>query len=184
MKEIIIIFLFGFFLSCVDKKSATDNLNLSIEEINKKEYKDALVFIKLAFNKDSSNSSILYYKGLIETNLKNTSEALISFQKAISFDSTNYKALVERAKLKITLGDIVSALNDCDKARLLKKDYTELYLTKANAYEKMNDNSNAIIQYECAIKYGNKTGETYFKIGLLNLNAGILEVIFQYLHLS
>lgn len=181
MKKIIVISLFGLLLSCADKKSATDNLNLAIEEVNKKSYENAFTYIKLAFNKDSSNSSIFYYKGIIETNLKKTSEALISFQKAISLDSTNFKALVERAKLKITLGDIVSAVNDCDKARLVKKDYSDIYLTKANAYERLSDNSNAIIQYECAIQYGEKTGETYFKIGLLNLNAGKKDIACDYL---
>jgi tetratricopeptide (TPR) repeat protein len=181
MKKLIIISIFGVLLSCADKKSSTDNLNLAIEEINKKAYENAFTYIKLAFNKDSSSPSILYYKGLIEANLKKNSEALISFQKAISLDSTNYKALVERAKLKITLGDIVSAVNDCDRARLVKKDYTEIYLTKAHAYERMNDNSNAIVQYECAIQYGEKTGETYFKIGLLNLNAGKKEIACDYL---
>ncbi len=181
MKKVIVILLIGFLFSCADKRTSTENLNLAVEEINNKSYESALKHIKLALNKDSSNSLILYYKGFIETNLKKNSEALISFQKAIELDSANFKALVERAKLKIMLGDIVSATNDCDRARLIKRDYAEIYLTKAHAFERMNDNSNSIIQYESAIQYGAATGEILFKLGLLYLNAGNKGVACDYL---
>jgi tetratricopeptide (TPR) repeat protein len=173
MKKLLIAALTALlFVGCTDKKTAVENFNSGIEKYNAKEYSSALTELSKSVIKDSHNTNAFYFKGLCEVQLKNDSAALISFQNAIAIDSSNFQALVERAKLKISLGDYVSAINDCDNSRMFKLDYSELYKTKASAYEFLNDASNAIIAYESAIKYGQSDGETYYKLAKLKLSYG------------
>lgn len=161
-----------FLCSCTDNRITSDIYNSGVDKYNSGDYNSALKEFKLCLEREVKNPNAFYYKGLCEVKSKNDSSALISFQNAIRLDSSYYQALVERAKLKISLGDYRSALNDCDKAMLLRIDYSELYKTKASAYEFINDASNALIAYESAIKYGENNGETYYKFGMLLMNNG------------
>ena len=74
--------------------------------------------------------------------------------------------------MKIKLGDFKGALEDCNKAMFLKKDFAKVYKTKARAYELLEDEPNAIIQYQVAIKYGDDSGENNYRLGVLMLNKG------------
>ncbi len=173
MKKLLIVTLTSIYLvGCTDKKTAVENFNAGVEEYNAKDYSSALTELSKSVAKDSHNANAFYFKGLCEVQLKNDSAALISFQNAITLDSSNFQALVERAKLKIALGDYGSAIIDCDKSRMFKVDYSELYKTKASAYEFLNDAANAIIAYESAIRYGQNDGETYYKLAKLKLSYG------------
>lgn len=173
MKSFSIATLISFLLiSCTDNKSAIENFNAGLEKYNAKNYSSALDELTKSVKKDSHNANAFLFKGLCEVQLKNDSAALISFQNAISLDSSNFQALVERAKLKIALGDYVSAINDCDKSRFYKVDYSEQYKTKATAYEFLNDEANAITAYKSVIKYSQNDGEVYYKLGKLQLSYG------------
>lgn len=161
--------------SCVDNKTAIENFNSGLDYYNNKNFTAALKEFSKAIEKDNKNVNSFFYKGLAEIGLEKKQDALISFQKTIELDSSFYQALVERAKLKIILGDYISAVIDCDKAKMIKIDFSDLYKTKAIAFENLNDASNAIISYEYAINYGQNDGETYYKLGILKLSYGIHE---------
>lgn len=172
MKEKIIFAIVILLYSCADNRTAVQNFNSGMEYYNDSSFTDALDNFTKASEKDKKNAAAFFYKGLSEARLQKNKEALISFQKSIDLDNAFYHALVERAKLKIKLGDFTSACTDCDKAKMIKIDYPEIYKTKAIAFESLNDPSNAIIAYEYAIKYGQEDGETYYKLGVLRLNNG------------
>jgi tetratricopeptide (TPR) repeat protein len=172
MKKGISLILIIFFYSCTDKRTATECYNSGMKSYIDSSFSNALENFSLATEKDNKNAKAFYYKGLCEVKLQKNKDALISFQKSIELDNNFYQALVERAKLKIILGDYASACNDCDKAKFIKKDFSEIYKTKALAFENLNDPSNAIIAYESALKYGQQDGETYYKLGVLKLGYG------------
>ena len=155
---------------CKDKRSVDELFNDTKTKIENKEFskakKDVEKLVKLAYG----NSDAFQLKGIVESELEDYSSALINFQKSISLDSTNFKTYVERAKLKIKLGDYTSS--DCNTARIYNKDYYPIYKTKGIAYELLEDGGNAVIQYEHSIKYGDNSGETYYKLGVLYLSQG------------
>lgn len=169
------LFAFSFLIvtmfSCKDERPPEEIFQKVVELHKLKDFDKAYREVNILIQKDSSDSEAYYYKGLIEVFLKKKQEALLSFQKSISLDSMNYKSIVEKGKLKITLGDCNGAIDDCNKARYIKKDYAEIYVTKAHAYEAIGDFSNAIISYETAIKY-TSSPELYHNLGLLYLNQG------------
>ncbi len=172
MKEKIFYAIAIILCSCADNKTAEENFKIGLESYTDSSFASALDNFTKASEKDKKNVNAFFFKGMCETRLQKSKEALKSFQKAIELDSSFYQALVERAKLKIKLGDFGSACIDCDRAKMIKKDYPEIYKTKAIAYESLNDPANAIVSYECAIKYGQQDGETYYKLGILRLNQG------------
>lgn len=157
---------------CQDKRSVEDLFNdikINIEN-NKltKAKKDVEKLIKKAYG----NSDAYLLKGIIDNKLKDNNSALKSFQKSIALDSANFKTYVERANLKIELGDYNSAISDCNTARYINKEYFQIYKTKGIAYEFLEDASNAIIQFEYSIKYGDNSGETHYILGVLYLSQG------------
>ncbi|MBK6400034.1 MAG: hypothetical protein KA215_04730 [Flavobacterium sp.] len=171
-RSILYVIIVILIYSCKDKSTAVENFNAGIESYNDSSFTTALENFTKASKKDTKNANAFFYRALSEARLQKHKEALISFQKSIELDSVLYQALVERAKLKIKLGDFASACNDCDKAKMIKIDFPEIYKTKAIAFENLNDPSNAIIAYEYAIKYGQKDGETFYNLGVLRLNYG------------
>jgi len=157
---------------CKDKRSVDEIFNDTKTKIESKEFseakKDVEKLVKLAYG----NSDAFQLKGIVESELEDYNSALINFQKSISLDSTNFKTYVERAKLKIKLGDYKSAISDCNTARFYNKEFYLIYKTKGIAYELLEDGGNAVIQYEHSIKYGDNSGETYYKLGVLYLSQG------------
>lgn len=123
------------FTSCTDKRSR-ENIIDDIElAFSKNDTIAANREIVALSKKDGESALSFYYNGLLDKNLKHHESALINFQKAIELDSTHYKALVERAKLKIELGDLNSAIEDCNRARLINKIYFPIYKTKGIAFQ-------------------------------------------------
>ncbi len=157
---------------CKDKRSVDELFNDTKTKIENKEFseakKDVEKLVKLAYG----NSDAFQLKGIVESELEDYNSALLNFQKSISLDSTNFKTYVERAKLKIKLGDYKSAISDCNTARFYNKEFYSIYKTKGIAYEFLEDGENAVIQYEHSIKYGDNSGETYYKLGVLYLSQG------------
>lgn len=167
--KLIIIFLLTF-ISCQDKRSSDQIISDIKNQVDNSEFQKALNDINKLISDKIETSEIYTLKGKTENELDKKSESLLSFQKAILLDKNNYKAFVERAILKLELGDIMSSIEDCNKAMLIKSNYIKIYKTKAKAYELLNDEPNSIIQFQEAIKYGDKSGENYFKLGVLFMN--------------
>lgn len=174
MKKILLV-LFPILIiiaGCKDNRTVDDLFKDIDKSIKNGELVSAKNDIEVLIIKAPESTDAFMLKGIIDTKLKQYDIAMLSFQKSIAFDTLNFRAYVERAKLKIALGDYNSAIKDCNIARLMKKKYYPLYQTKGMAFELLDDEANAVIQYECAIKYGDNSGETYYKLGLLFLDQG------------
>lgn len=161
-----------FLIACEDKRTSEQITTDINEKIENSAFDGARKDAKILIEREPNSSNAYFLKGLAESKQKNTRVAMISFKKAIALDSTNYKAYVERAKLKIELGDYRSAILDCETAKFIKKDSPEIYKTKGIAFENLGDATNAIIGFEYAIKYGDNSGETFYKLGMLLLDMG------------
>jgi len=176
------LFVFCFIIiSCQDKRTSAQIISDIKIKIDNSEFQNALNDINNLLTDKIETSEIYTLKGKSENELDKKSESLLSFQRAINLDNNNYDAYVERANLKLKLGDFKSAVEDCNNAMLIKKDYAKTYKTKARAYELLEDEPNAIIQYQAAIKYGDNSGENNFKLGVLFLNKGNIDEGCKYL---
>lgn len=170
--KLLYLLLFIVLQSCEDRNVSNDlitSINLNLKE---EQYIFAEKEIQKLIKIEPSNSEAYLLKGIVETKQKDYNSALLSFKKSIALDSTNYKALVERANLKIVLGDYKSAIKDCSNAQSLNETYFQVYQTKGKIYETIEDLPNAILEFEKAIKYGDNSGITYFKLGVLFLKSG------------
>ncbi len=169
--KIKLLFIISLILvSCQDERTSDQLISDIKIQIHNAEFQNALKDIDKLISKKIETSETYTLKGQCENELGKESESLLSFQKAIELDGNNYDAYVERANLKLKLGDYQSAIEDCNSAMLMKKDYAKTYKTKARAYELLEDEPNAIIQYQAAIKYGDNSGENNYKLGVLLLN--------------
>lgn len=180
-------YLFVFCLiiiSCQDKRTSDQIISDIQIQIDNSEFQNALENINKLISNEIKTSEIYTLKGQCENELNNKSKSLQSFQEAISLDKNYYQAYVARAKVKLELGDFISSIDDCNKAMLIKKDFAKIYKTKAIAYELLKDESNAIIQYEAAIKYGDNSGENNYKLGVLILNIGNTDSGCRYLSIA
>lgn len=178
--KLIIIFLLSF-ISCQDKRTSDQIISDIKIQIDNSEFQNALDDINKLISTEIKTSEIYTLRGQCENELNKKPESLQSFQEAISLDKNYYQAYVERAIVKLELGDFISSIEDCNKAMLIKKDFAKIYKTKAIAYELLQDEPNAIIQYEAAIKYGDNSGENNYKLGVLILNKGDIDAGCRYL---
>jgi Tfp pilus assembly protein PilF len=181
--KLIIIFILTF-ISCQDNRTSDQIISDIQIQIDNSEFQNALKNINKLISNKIKTSEIYTLKGQCENGLNNKSESLQSFQKAISLDKNYYQAYVARAKVKLELGDFISSIEDCNKAMLIKKDFANIYKTKAIAYELLKDEPNAIIQYKAAIKYGDNSGENNYKLGVLILNKGNTDSGCRYLSIA
>lgn len=170
MKIKILFIISLIFISCEDDRTSEQLISDIKTQIHNSKCQNALNDIEKLISRETKTSEIYTLKGKCENELGRESESLLSFQKAIELDRNNYNAYVNRAILKLKLGDYQSAIEDCNSAMLIKKDYAKTYKTKARAYELLEDEPNAIIQYQAAIKYGDDSGENNYKLGVLFLN--------------
>lgn len=168
-------------ISCKDNRTSEQIISDANSQINKSEYQNALTDLKKLIDNGIETTEVFQLKGISENGLNKNSKSLLSFQKSIELDNKNYISYVERANLKIKLGDYRGAIEDCNNAMLIQRDYAKTYKTKAIAYELLEDEPNSIIQYQAAIKYGDNSGENNYKLGVLFLNKGDLKQGCDYL---
>jgi hypothetical protein len=171
MKLLFNLLLITLFAGCLDNRTPQEIMLDLEEKFAQDDLPGAIKDIETLQKQNYQTSSLFYYKGLYERKTEKKQAALLSFQKSIELDTSNYKSYVERAKLKNSLKDYNGAIQDCELAKFIKIDYPEIYKTKGNAYENLNDISNAMVGYQDAIKFNIKDGgETYFLLGKLLLN--------------
>lgn len=172
MKIILLLISILTLISCKDNRTSEQVISDANNQINKSEYQNALTDLNKLIDNGIETTEVFQLKGISENGLNKNSEALLSFQKSIELENKNYISYVERANLKIKLGDYRGAIEDCNNAMLIQRDYAKTYKTKAKAYELLEDEPNSIIQYQAAIKYGDNSGENNYKLGVLFLNKG------------
>jgi tetratricopeptide (TPR) repeat protein len=78
-----------------------------------------------------NNGALYYHRGVLKMNLGATADALADFDVAIiTSDSTYSDVFMNRAKVKLQLGDITGALQDCSYAIQLNSTSKELRMLR------------------------------------------------------
>ena len=173
-KNIIVIVLASVLFACNDNRNSEKIKNDIKIALIEKDYRNAYDDVMLLIEHDSTNGELFYFKALTEINENKRKDALISLQKSIQFSPNFSKSYIERAKLKLKLGDYIACISDCDKAKLIEKENSEIYITEAAAYDSLDDNANAMRCYETAIKYNSKEGEIFYNLAVMQIKNGLM----------
>jgi tetratricopeptide (TPR) repeat protein len=168
------------FISC-NPKNANESLNEGVKEFNDHQYRTAIKHFEECLKSEPNNRTAKLFIAKSHYGLEDYQNALITLTSLLNEDPKNYEGLVIRASIKYELNDFYGALNDCDSAKMVNKDFVPVYELKAKIYEKLSDNNNAIIQYGFIIQLGHVDKEVFYNLALLLLDKGQNEIACNYL---
>ena len=128
MKGIIYIATFLFLISCDFKSS--EYYNSEAEKLEKEgKYKEAILLLDKAIEKDSKNIYALLNRGADKSILDDYSGAIVDYSTVIEIDNDNALAYLNRGKNKKRLDDFYGAIEDFEKA-IKTKGSVLLYMEK------------------------------------------------------
>ena len=114
---------------------------------------------------------------------RNFQEAIASFTKALSFNPQFTKALVNRGFAKSEVADYSGAITDFTMAIELEESAVAYY-GRGLAYFNQNNSSDALNDFELAIKAGYNEAKVYYYAGVANFECGNYEESVNNLTLS
>ncbi len=107
------------------------------EQLNKKNYTQALDLFRRAIEQDSSDSVSVYNRGQAYRNLGKYKEAITDYTRYLELapdDPENYLVYHNRGVCRNAEGDYSSAIADFDQALLQNSTYSQTNLERGNAY--------------------------------------------------
>jgi tetratricopeptide (TPR) repeat protein len=130
------------------------------------EYQKAINSFSEAISLDEQYFPAYYYRAKVKEKLQDQQGALGDYTRALG-NAEFYEAFIDRAKLKIGLDDIHSAVTDLNKAIKLRgeKDYPHYLL--ASCYSKTEKEYDAIKSISTAIELKPTRGEYFYFRGML-----------------
>ena len=104
--------------------------------------------------------------------IKDYHNAIKEYDSAIKYEGENWEYYFDRAKLKALKGDIQGALNDCNGALNNNRQNDKLYSARAFYYFERKNYTNALLDYENAIKINPNKGHYYFMLACMQELSG------------
>jgi tetratricopeptide (TPR) repeat protein len=128
-------------------------LSLALTQL--KYYKDALLEIEKAINKNKNKIEFFIFKGNLNREMKNYENALQSFQVALELNSKNTDVLYWTSVTMYQMGQKKTALNIVNNAILLEKNI-KLILFKAKCLEDLHEFNEALIEYNSLLDFNDR----------------------------
>ncbi len=130
------------------------------------EYQKAINSFSDAISIDEQYFFAYYYRAKVKETLQDQQGALGDYTRALG-NSDFYEAFIGRAKLKIGLDDIHSAITDLNKAIKLRRERDYPHYLLASCYSKTEKEFDAIRSISSAIELNPVKGEYFYFRGML-----------------
>lgn len=132
--------------------SAEDYITSGLNDVEKADYKAALVKFNKAIELDQNNSGYYILRGITKNNLCDYVGALADFDNAINIDPNESTAYYNRANSHYELGNYQASINDYTKAIEVSQgdpyiNYAHYYSSRSQAKKMINDSEGSTIDY-------------------------------------
>jgi tetratricopeptide (TPR) repeat protein len=126
--RLLLTILILFLWSC-DFKSSEDYHKMANEREGQAKYKEAIILLDKAIEKDPKNIAALMDRGVDKAMVDDFKGAISDYNKVINIDKDNGLAFLNRGKSNMRLGDYNAAINDFNSA-IATKGGENFYLDK------------------------------------------------------
>lgn len=140
------------------------------ENLQKKNFKEALVNFNLALQENPNNIQAISGSALAQNGLGNSQEALNLAESALKISPQNDYANYVKGEILISSKDYAGAISSYNKAISSNNAYFQAYIGKSKAYNLMGDVKEAFKVLDNAIAAFPSSAELFLARGLLNNN--------------
>jgi tetratricopeptide (TPR) repeat protein len=143
---------------------------LGNENLQKKNFKEALANFNVALQENPANIQALSGSALAQNGLGNSQEALKMAESALSLSPKNDLANYAKGEILISSKNYTDAISSYSQAISSNNSYFQAYIGKSKAYNLMGDVKEAFKVLDNAISEFPSSAELFLARGLLNNN--------------
>jgi len=162
--------LFYFIILLMAFVSCSDGNSLQGDQFyNNKQFEEAITAYSGVLVNDPKNVKALYNRGRSHEELGNLDQAEKDFKSALTIDSKNVQVLMSLSNLYQKKKDNEMALQYANYATEVPGAPAMAYFLKGRAYHLLGNSSNAMIEYNAALKMDDEFSQAYYYRGMLKL---------------